>query len=120
MSECLILVPIDLSPFGDAKLPVVEQYARALDADVILLHVLPAGGLDPSAVSPIEATARTYLDTVAARLRNAGVRAEAILRSGAPAQIILDEATTRDVELIVLGTNTRGSLSTAVLGSVGD
>jgi nucleotide-binding universal stress UspA family protein len=120
MRECLILVPIDLSPIGDAKLPVVEQYARWLDADVVLLHVLPAGGLDPSAVSPREATARTYLDTVAARLRNAGVRAEAILRSGAPAAIILDEASARDVELIVLGTNIRSSLSTAVLGSIGD
>jgi len=120
MRECLILVPIDLSPVGDAKLPVVEQYARWLDADVLLLHVLPAGELDPSAVSPREATARTHLDTVAARLRNAGVHAETALRSGAPAPTILDEATARDVDLIVLGTNTRGSLSTAVLGSVGD
>ena len=94
-AECvsaLILVPIDLSPIGDAKLPVVEQYARWLDADVVLLHVLPSGELDPSAVSPREATARTYLDTVAARLRNAGLRAETILRSGAPAAIILEEA----------------------------
>jgi nucleotide-binding universal stress UspA family protein len=120
MHESLILVPIDLSPVGEAKLPVVEQYARWLDADVILLHVLPASELDPAAVSPREAMARTYLDTVAARLRNAGIQADAVLRSGAPAATILDEATARDVDLIVLGTNIRSSLSTAVLGSVGD
>jgi nucleotide-binding universal stress UspA family protein len=120
MPECLILVPIDLTPLGEAKLPVVDQYARVLHADVILLHVLPPGDLEPTAVSPQEATARTYLDTVAARLRNAGVHAESILRAGAPAATILAEATTREVDLIILGTNLRSSLSTAVLGSVGD
>src|SRR2546423_506532 len=68
--ESLILVPIDLSRFGEAKLPVVERYARLLNADVLLLHVLPSGALDPATVLPSEATARTYLDTVGARLRN--------------------------------------------------
>jgi len=120
MRESLILVPIDLSPLGEAKLPVVEHYARLMHAGVLFLHVLPPGTLDPSAVSPSEATARTYLDTVAARLRNAGVSAEALLRSGAPAATILGEAVARDVDLIVLGTNIRRSLSTAVLGSVAD
>jgi nucleotide-binding universal stress UspA family protein len=120
MRESLILVPIDLSPLGEAKLPIVEQYARLLHADVLLLHVLPPGSLQASAVSPIEATARTYLDTVAARLRNAGVHAEAVLRSGAPAATILTEAATHDVDLIVLGANIRSSLSTAVIGSVAD
>ena len=28
MSECLILVPFDLAPLGEAKLPVVEQNAN--------------------------------------------------------------------------------------------
>jgi nucleotide-binding universal stress UspA family protein len=116
----MILVPLDLSPLGEAKLPVVEQYARLLNADVLLLHVLPSGALDPAAVSPSEATARTYLDTVAARLRNGGVHAEAVLRTGAPAATILTEAAAHNVELIVLGANIRPTLSSAVLGSVAD
>src|SRR6267378_3568765 len=102
MRECFILVPIDLSPLGEAKLPVVEQYARLLQAEVLLLHVLPPGGLDPSAVTPSEAAARTYLDTVAARLRNAGVRTETVVRSGSPATVIVHEAEARGVDLIVL------------------
>src|SRR6266536_1968801 len=45
MLESLILVPIDLSPLGEAKLPVVEKYARLLDAEVLLLHALPSAVL---------------------------------------------------------------------------
>jgi nucleotide-binding universal stress UspA family protein len=115
-----ILVPLDLTPAGEVKIPVAEEYARALEADVLLLHVLRRGKLDPANVSPTEAMARTYLDTFEARLRNAGIHAQSIIRTGAPAAIIVQEALIRDVKLIVLGTNTRPVLSTAVLGSVAD
>jgi nucleotide-binding universal stress UspA family protein len=115
-----ILVPLDLTPAGEVKIPVAEEYARALEADVLLLHVLRRGSLDPTTVSPTEAMARTYLDTFEARLRNAGIHTESVIRSGAPAPTIVQEALIRDVKLIVLGTNTRPLLSTAVLGSVAD
>ncbi|HEX8967264.1 MAG TPA: universal stress protein, partial [Chloroflexota bacterium] len=115
-----ILVPLDLTPAGEVKVPVAEEYARALDADVLLLHVLRPGTVDPANVSPSEAQARTYLDTFVSRLRGAGIRAEGLLRTGAPAPTIVQEALTRDVHLIILGTNTRPILSSAVLGSVAD
>ena len=115
-----ILVPLDLTPAGEVKIPVAEEYARALGADVLLLHVLRPGLLDPSTVSPSEAMARTYLDTFAARLRSAGVQADAIIRTGSPAPTIIQEALIRETRLIILGTNTRPMLSTAVLGSVAD
>jgi nucleotide-binding universal stress UspA family protein len=115
-----ILVPLDLSPAGEVKIPVAEEYAHALSADVLLLHVLPPGSMDPAIVSPDEALARTYLDTFGARLRSAGIRAEGIIRTGSPASAIVQEALVRDVHLIILGTNTRPILSTAVLGSIAD
>jgi nucleotide-binding universal stress UspA family protein len=115
-----ILVPLDLTPAGEVKIPVVEEYAHALGADVLLLHVLRPGAVDPANVLPTEAIARTYLDTVSARLRGAGIHTEAVVRSGQPAQVIVQEAFIHDVSLIVLGTNIRPVLSTAVLGSVAD
>lgn len=115
-----ILVPLDLTPAGEVKIPVAEEYARALGADVILLHVLRPGDVDPTTVSPSEAVARTYLDTIGAHLRAAGIHAEGLLRTGAPAAAIVQEALIRDVCLIVLGTNIRPRLSSAVLGSVAD
>src|SRR5438067_8420726 len=115
-----ILLPLDLTPAGEVKIPVAEMYAHALRADVLLLHVLRPGAIDPAAILPTEAVARTYLDTVGARLRGAGVHAEGVIRSGAPAPNIVEEALIRDVCLIVLGTNVRPPLSSAVLGSVAD
>ena len=115
-----ILVPLDLTPAGEVKIPVAEEYARAMRANVLLLHVLRPGTVDPASVSTAEAIARTYLDTFGARLRSAGINAEGVLRTGAPATTIVQEALIRDAYLIILGTNTRPILSSAVLGSVTD
>jgi nucleotide-binding universal stress UspA family protein len=115
-----ILVPLDLTGIGEVKIPVAEEYARAFGADVLLLHVLPPGAVDPANVLPSEAVARTYLDTVGARLRGAGIQAEGVLRTGPPAATIVQEALIHDVRLIVLGTNVRPTLSSVVLGSVAD
>jgi nucleotide-binding universal stress UspA family protein len=111
---------MDTTPIGEAKIPVVETYARALEARVVLLHVLPARAVDVETVLPAETVARTYLETVAGRLRGVGVQAETVLRTGPAAATILQEAVVQNVELIVLGTNIRGSLPSAVLGSVAD
>lgn len=115
-----ILLPLDLTPAGEVKIPIAEEYARCLGADVLLLHVLRPGSLDPASVQRSEAVARTYLDTVAARLRGAGIGAESVLRTGAPGPTIVEEALIRNVWLIVLGSNVRPTLQTAVLGSVAD
>ena len=111
---------MDTTPIGEAKIPVVERYARALDAQVVLLHVLPARAVDVETVLPAETVARTYLDTIAGRLRGVGVQAETVLRTGPAAATILQEALVQNVDLIVLGTNIRRGLPTAVLGSVAD
>src|ERR671933_1052183 len=115
-----ILVPLDLTPAGEVKIPVAEEYAHAFHADVLLLHVLRPGGVDPANVLPSEAVARTYLDTLGARLRSAGIHAEGVIRVGTPAATIVQEALLRDVRLIILGTNIRPMLSSAVLGSIAD
>jgi nucleotide-binding universal stress UspA family protein len=111
-----ILAPLDLVPLGEAKLPVTEEYARALGAEVILLHVLPSGALDPAVVSKQEAEARTYLDTVAAHLAAGGVPTRTLVRTGSVAPTIVDEAQLEGVDLIVIGSNVRRGLS-AVLGT---
>jgi nucleotide-binding universal stress UspA family protein len=94
--------------------------ARAFKANVFLLHVLPVGAIDPTSVQPNEATARTYLDTIVAHLRAAGLVAQALLRSGVAAPTIIQEARLHRAGLIVLGTNIRATLPRVVLGSVAD
>src|SRR6187455_1051983 len=102
-----ILVPLEVVPTSESKLPVVERYARALEAPVVLLHVLPPATVDPEVVSPSEAMARAYLDTVAAQLAAKYIQAETEVRSGAVAGTILDEARVQQAELIILGNTPR-------------
>ncbi|HEX5502187.1 MAG TPA: universal stress protein [Thermomicrobiales bacterium] len=132
----LILVPLDLSRPGEAKLPVTEQYARALDAEVLLLHVLPgrrgaeaaapaperADDLDlaDSGVSPEEARAQTYLDTVTTRLRAAGLDARALVRVGPVAATVLATAREEGATLLILGSTVRQGLSRLRPGSVAE
>lgn len=115
-----ILVPVDLTPVGEAKLPVAQEYARAFDAEVLLLHVLPARAVDADVILPSEAAARAYLDVLVAGMTSAGVRAAALIRTGPTAASIVDEARTQSVDLIVLGTNVRPVLRSVVIGSVAD
>ncbi|MDP8924901.1 MAG: universal stress protein [Chloroflexota bacterium] len=115
-----ILIPVDLTPLGEAKLPVAQEYARAFDAEVVLLHVLPPKALDAEVVSPAEATARAYLDVLVAGMSAAGVRAAALIRTGPTAASILDEARGHQADLIILGANVRPVLRSVVIGSIAD
>ena len=115
-----ILVPVDLSALGEAKLPVVQEYARAFDADVLLLHVLPKRALAPDVVRPEEGTARAYLDVLCGGMTTAGVRAAPVIRTGPTAATIVDEARARQVDLVILGANVRPRLQSVVIGSVAD
>jgi nucleotide-binding universal stress UspA family protein len=116
----LILLPLGIGPHDEPKLAEAVRYARALQADVLLLHVLTTGTLRSDAVCPAEAHARAYLDTVAAYLHRAGVRARTIVRDGTPADVIITEASLHGATLLILGANTRSNLRSAVLGSVAD
>ncbi len=85
-----ILVPLDLTALGEAKLPVAEEYARAFDAELLLLHVLPTKAVEPDVVLPTEATARAYLDIVVAGRSAAGIRATSLIRTGPTATTIVE------------------------------
>jgi hypothetical protein len=86
----------------------------------VLLHVLPPHALDPSTVLPDEARARAYLDTIGAEIHAAGIPTVAVVRSGSPARVIVDEADTIGASLIILGVNVRSKLATLLSGSVAD
>jgi nucleotide-binding universal stress UspA family protein len=124
-----ILVPVDLTAPGEAKIPVAEGYAKALGAEVLLLHVLPRNPTltaleDRRAVrrlaspdntldvpSAAEATARAYLDVIATQLRTAGVRVQTIVREGAVVATILEVAAENAVSLLIIGSSVRPRLA---------
>jgi nucleotide-binding universal stress UspA family protein len=102
-------------------MPVVIAQARAFGAEVILLHVLPPRERAlAETVTPAEAAARAYLDTIAAHLRAEGLCARTLVRAGPAADTILDEITAQRADLLVLGSTTRHALTRRLLGSVAE
>ena len=117
-----ILVALGGAPAGENKLPVAEMLARGLDADILFLHVLTRRAdqlADP--VSPEEAHAAAYLETIAAQLHADGLHAHGIVRSAASAvEGIVAAAREYAVDLIVLGLDIRGRVPRAFRRSVAE
>src|SRR5262249_21286794 len=110
-----VLVALGGAPAGETKLPVAEMLARAFDADLLFLHVLTrtaATAADP--VSPNEARACAYLETVAARLHADGLHAHGVVRTAASVtEGIVAAARELDADLIVLGPDGPGGVARA-------
>ena len=123
MFRCL-LVPLDGSYLAEAVLPLVERFATAFGAKVMLLHVLERGA--PTAVhgarhlsEPGEATA--YLEDIAGRLRAAGVSVEYHtheVREGDVARSVVSHAGEESTDLIVLCTHGSGRMRDLIFGSI--
>src|SRR5439155_11898107 len=104
-----ILVPLALAPVAEALRAAVVAEARAFGARVVLLHVLPPRVAPTDAgVCQAEAGAQAFLESVAAQMTGAGVRARAAVRFGATAAAFLAEAAAVGGDLIgMVGGGTR-------------
>jgi len=117
-SKPRIVVPLTLSTApGEAKLPIIVEQARALDAEVILLHVLSERlSMSQTGVSPEEACVRTYLDVMAWHLHAAGVRARPLLRFGSVVPAVCAAARDLRAVLIIAGASGREGVVSRLRG----
>ena len=133
-----ILVALDGSVIAEEALPHAQALAKEFGSTVLLLRattppeqVTPAAAAGPTPVSGplvdptpiIEAELRaatTYLAATAEVLESAGVTVECIQRDGPPAEVILEEARERNVDLIAMTTHGRGGVARLAFGSVAD
>lgn len=123
-----ILVPLDGSQRAERALPVAARIARASQGTVVLLQVVNismqyGSPLAPTTYSPEmldteETGARDYLTVMAQSDTLAGVPTEIQVETGSPALAILDAATSRHADLIVISSHGRTGLARWVLGSV--
>lgn len=112
-----ILVPLDGSETAEKVLPVVTEEARCHGAAVVVLRVIPPPRsslmVTPKFQEQLlqQATEFThnYLAGVAQRLRSEGLEVQEEIRSGPPAQRILDCAEETGCDLIIIGS--RGETS---------
>src|SRR6185437_11936918 len=138
-----LVVGLDGSPLAEAALPYAEVFARANQATVVLVRVARVGEMpEEPAEEPAPESAPTtqtvdvsrelaveqrevyeaerYLHAVAERLGREGLVTETVVAVGEPAVILVEEAQTRQAELLILSTHGRSGLGRWIYGSVAD
>jgi len=115
-----IVVPLDGSEIAESILPHVKDMAVAHQAEVILLRVLSATGVLPSAAEREAMEARNYLSAVEERLKRQGVNARFTIRHGEDAAEIIDYAEVNDVDLIAMSSHGRSGVGRWIFGSVAE
>ncbi len=125
-----ILVPLDGSKLAEQAIPYAIELCKG-SVDVILFQVvhlpLPLAAPDASMAVPLPdpqellQEALDYLNGIAERLREEGVRvsADAVERD-VVAEAIVEYAETHDIDLIVMTTHGRSGISRLIFGSVAE
>jgi len=115
-----ILVAVDFSAQTASLISTAAELARGLGAHITVLYVeMPSPDVSGFAAGPEPlADAERRLQAWAAKLREEGVEADALLVSGWPGATIVPEAKKLEVDLIVVGPHSRGPLAKILLGSV--
>ncbi len=125
-----ILVPTDFSPQSERAWAMARRLARAVGAEIVLLHVFvetplySESPLSGERVSEVFAAARAWvaehLGQWAAAARAEGLAVKTLLRTGVPHEDIVATARDEGADLIAIGTHGRGGLNRLMLGSVCD
>ncbi|MCL6556112.1 MAG: universal stress protein [Burkholderiales bacterium] len=124
-----VLVPLDGSKTAEAILPFVLEIAGPLDIEVALLQVIvpiPPSVVEGSRQVIVEdaearrAEAERYLDSLAAELRDRGVRVRTVVRRGDPVTEIATAARELEVDLVAMTTHGRSGLGRLLFGSVAE
>lgn len=134
-----ILVPHDGSAFAERVLPHATELAKAYQAEVHLLEVIPIQ--TPALLAPelsvdaepdlalealeeaqeaLRESGRSRLEGVAAHLQREGITARWSVVDGDPVQEILAYVSKNEIDLIAMATHGRTGLARAILGSVTD
>jgi len=124
-----ILLPLDGSEAGEAAITRVKELKSRLEAEVILLEVVPkgrhlrsVGGLDyilypEPEMETFKAEAKEYLDKVHKRLQRSKGELKVEIRSGEVAKEILNFAKKKRVSLIAISTHGHSGMTKWVFGS---
>ncbi len=135
MEQRKVLCPVDMTGEGNGAAEEAANLARALGAELLLVHVMgePTLALGEPVLSPGEMTAylpqlgedyrhemARRLDLIGEQLRATGLPVSTMLLRGAPHEAIVSTADAEKVDLIVMATHGRRGLSHLLLGSVAE
>jgi nucleotide-binding universal stress UspA family protein len=113
-----ILVPLDGSTLAECVLPHVVALADAFGSQVVLLRVLDQHQsaesihtVDPLTWQLNKTEADLYLDSVRARLQEAGLQVQTELLEGPAAENIVSAAQNHNADLIIMSSHARSGLT---------
>jgi len=124
------LVPLDGSERSEAVLPYVNELAKKVECEVILLRVIEPGrhvhtirGLEYVPfkdwdIDSVKTSAEKYLDEVSCRFAETKATTRAEVRVGDSAREIIRLATERGCGLIAMSSHGRSGIETWIYGSV--
>ncbi len=124
-----ILVPLDFSDQAPLVLDWAAHLAKQHGSRVVLLHAyhlpvefqqLEGAYLPPDFWSNVKVEAEQSLSRYAEDLERRGIQVESVVREGYPATVIIDEAASLPVDLIVIGTHGLSGLKHLLLGSIAE
>lgn len=125
-----ILVPTDFSPQSEAAWGLARRLARAVGAEIVLLHVFveaPLYSESPFATAQVReayAAGRAWVEKQlaawAAGAQQDGLAARTLLRSGVAHEEVVAAVRAEAADLIVIGTHGYGGVDRLLLGSVAD
>lgn len=113
-----ILVALKGTTVDDAVMVRAGELARAMDAALVLLHVVHPDALDASGVRKDEAAQR--LEAHAATIRSHGMEAETMVVEGEPWEEVCAVAENGSFSLLVLGKHAHTEVRDIVAGSETD
>jgi nucleotide-binding universal stress UspA family protein len=122
-----ILVPLDGSDLARKALPYAEELAHRFEAELILVRVIQAMPVvveygvpvyEPD-LAQLQQEAELYLDGLKGELRQLQIPAQTIVLADQPVpEAIINLASEKAADLIVMSTHGRSGLSRWVFGSV--
>ena len=127
-----VLVPVDFSGDSLNALAYARELVKPFKAEVVLVHVVEpiyyAAPADMYMTSPNLASiieeqqqmAAQQLKRLAGDLEKKGHRVRTVLKSGSPAQVIIDTARRTAADLIVMATHGHTGLAHLFMGSVAE
>ena len=115
-------------PANEKAFSFALAQAREFSADLVLFHAYDTLVVAASETSGIRyydyaAAARAeirHLEPLAARVREAGLTCEIVVRPGLPADQILAYTREREIDRIVMGTHSPGPIGKLLVGSVAE
>ena len=125
-----ILVPVDLGESSERTIDYARMVARPFHASLLVMHVVPNPYVKMTSeaympppqdfLDELESEARNRLKGLLAEGDRAEFNAEAVVEVGDPLCAIVEYASVRKIDLIVMGTHGRTGVAHLVLGSVAE